>query len=74
MRNVKMTVKGSILTIEVDLSKRMGLSGSQKTMIIGSTDGSTKLEGDDQISVGLNVYTKDLTPADDGKAAKSGKK
>lgn len=68
MRNVKMTVKGTILTIEVDLSKRMGLSGSKKTMIIGSTDGSTKLEGDDQVSVGLNVYTKDLTePKDSGK-------
>lgn len=66
MRNVKMVVKGSILTIEVDLSKRMGLSSSQKSMIIASTDGSTKLEGDDQVSVGLNVYTKDLadpTPA-----------
>lgn len=70
MRNVKMTVKGTILTIEVDLSKRMGLSGSQKTMIIASTDGSTKLEGDDQVSVGLNVYTKDLTPPEDGSKAK----
>lgn len=66
MRNVKMTVKGSILTIEVDLSKRMGQSGSGKTMIIASTDGSTKLEGDDQISVGLNVYTKDLTEPKEG--------
>jgi len=65
MRNVKMTVKGDTLTIEVDLSKRLGLSQSQKTMIIASTDGSTKLEGNDQVSVGLNVYTKDLTPAKD---------
>lgn len=70
MRNVKMTVKGEVLTIEIDLSKRLGLSGSGKTMIIASTDGSTKLEGDDQISVGLNVYTKDLTPASEGGKAK----
>lgn len=68
MRNVKMTVKGTVLTIEVDLAKRLGLSQSKKTMIIASTDGSTKLEGDDQVSVGLNVYTKDLTePKEAGK-------
>jgi hypothetical protein len=70
MRNVKMTVKGTTLVIEVDLAKRLGPSGSGKTMIIASTDGSTKLEGDDQVSVGLNVYTKDLTPAEDGSKAK----
>lgn len=73
MRNVKMTVKGTILTIEIDLSKRMGPSGSGKTMIIGSTDGSVKLEGDDQVSVGLNVYTKDMTPAADEGGKKKGK-
>jgi hypothetical protein len=60
-----MTVKGNTLTIEVDLSQRNGLSGSGKTVIIGSTEGSVKLDGDhDQVSVGLNVYTKDLTVTD----------
>ena len=74
MRNVNMSVKSGILTITVDLTKRMGLSASQKTMIIASTDGSVKLEGEDQVSVGLNVYTKDLTPpADEGKSKGKGK-
>jgi hypothetical protein len=62
MKNAKMSVKGDILTIEVDLSQRNGLSGSGKTVIIASTEGSTKLDGDHaQVSVGLNVYTKDLS-------------
>lgn len=67
-KNTKMTVKGTILTIEVDLSKRFGKSQSEKTMIIGSTEGSVKLDGEyEGVSVGLNVYTKDMTEPKDGK-------
>jgi len=72
MKNVKMTVKGTMLTIEVDLAKRHGQSVSGKTMIIGTTEGSTKLDGEyEGVSVGLNVYTKDMTePKEAGKKGK----
>ena len=58
--NVKFSVKGTTLTIEVDLTKRGGLSSSGKTISIGSTNGNQKLPAPhDGISFGLNVYTKD---------------
>lgn len=71
MKNIKMTTKGDVLTIEVDLSQRHGESGSGKTMIIASTEGSVRLEGEHaSVSVGLNIYTKDKTPPENGKAGK----
>lgn len=67
-KNTKITVKGTTMTIEVDLSKRFGPSGSGKTMIIASTEGSMKLDGENEgVSVGLNVYTKDMTEPKEGK-------
>ena len=39
MKNVQMTVDGSILTIQVDLSKEFGPSSSGKTIIVVSTEG-----------------------------------
>lgn len=62
MRNVEMEVKGSVLTIRVDLTKRQGPSKSGKTIIIGSTDGIAKVAGAGApLMVGLNVFTE-LTP------------
>jgi ABC-type molybdate transport system ATPase subunit len=70
-KNCKMTVKGTVLTIEVDLSKRFGPSGSGKTMIIASTEGSVKLDAEyEGVSVGLNVYTKDMTEPKESKESK----
>jgi hypothetical protein len=40
MKNVQMTVDGSILTIQVDLSKEFGPSSSGKTIIVASTEGN----------------------------------
>jgi len=75
MKNAKMTVKGNVLIIEVDLSQRHGPSGSGKSMIIASTEGSVKLDGEhSQVAVGLNVYTKDMTEPDTGKGGKKGGK
>lgn len=56
MNNVKTTVNGKILTIEVDLSKDFGPSASGKTTQIASTLGNKPLG--DGISFGLNVYRK----------------
>lgn len=57
MKNVEMTVDGSILTMKVDLSKEFGPSSSGKTIIIASTEGNITIEGRLE-KVGLNVYKK----------------
>jgi len=57
MMNVKSTVKGTKLIIEVDLAKDFGKSKSGKTTIIASTKGNKPIEGTDAI-MGLNIYKK----------------
>lgn len=57
MKNVEMSVVGSILTIKVDLSKEFGRSASGKTTIIASSEGNVGV-GKDDIKMGLNVYRK----------------
>jgi hypothetical protein len=58
MRNVNMSVSGTILTITVDLSKPGELSSSGKTMVVSSTEGNTSIPDKPDFKVGLNVYTK----------------
>lgn len=59
MTNVSMTVKGSILTVQVDLSKSFGQSASGKSTIIASTQGSVTVPyKGKEIKLGLNVYAK----------------
>lgn len=55
MENLKMTLKGSILTIEVDLSKTQGKSKSGKSEIIATTSGNVAV-GKDGAKMGLNIY------------------
>jgi len=57
MKNVQMTVAGSILTITVDLTKEFGPSSSGKTIIIASTEGNVAVPERDE-KIGLNVYRK----------------
>ncbi len=57
MKNVQMTVDGSILTIQVDLSKEFGPSSSGKTISLPSTEGNVAVPDRDE-KVGLNVYRK----------------
>jgi hypothetical protein len=57
MKNVELTVEGTLLTIKVDLSKDFGPSSSGKTTIIASTEGNVSiLEREEKI--GLNIYKK----------------
>jgi ABC-type molybdate transport system ATPase subunit len=56
--NVKMEVKGNILTIKVDISERFGKSSSGKTTIIASTQGNVSIPEHDDVKIGLNIYTK----------------
>jgi hypothetical protein len=57
MKNVELTVEGTILTIKVDLSKDFGPSSSGKTTIIASTEGNVSLPGREE-KIGLNIYKK----------------
>ncbi len=56
MKNIKMTLKGATLLIEVDLSKEFGLSSSGKSVQIASTDGNVSVPGREEVKIGLNVY------------------
>ena len=58
MTNVTMDVKGTILTITVDLSKRNGLSSTGKSQVIATTKGNADIPGHPGVKLGLNVYTK----------------
>ena len=58
MKNIEMSVKGDILTITVDLSKRFGKSSSGKSVIVASTEGNQAVPGYDDIKAGINIYTK----------------
>lgn len=67
MDNIKATLKGNKLHLEIDLSERLGDSSSGKSVIIASTGGNVALGemegvavGEDQvdISLGLNCYIK----------------
>jgi len=57
MKNVELTVDGTILTIRVDLSKDFGPSSSGKTTIIASTEGNVSIPGREE-KIGLNIYKK----------------
>ena len=57
MKNVEMTVEGTLLTIKVDLSKEFGPSSSGKTIIVASTEGNVTISNREE-KVGLNVYRK----------------
>lgn len=55
---MKLDEKGKKLTIVVDLTQRHGMSKSQNTVTIASTEGNQRI-GLGDIAFGLNVYTKE---------------
>ena len=56
MKNVTLSVDGSKLTIEVDLSQNFGLSSSGKSIVIATSEGNKSVPGTEDIKIGLNVY------------------
>ena len=56
MKNVKLHVEGSTLTMTVDLSQEHGPSSSGKSITVASTEGSISVPGYEDIKVGLNIY------------------
>lgn len=57
MQNITTSIKGTTLTITVDLGKRFEKSKSGKTTIIASSQGNMPI-GDTGAVMGLNIYTK----------------
>ena len=57
MKNVEMTVEGTLLTIKVDLSKEFGPSASGKTTIIASTEGNITIPTREE-KIGRRAYRK----------------
>ena len=53
--NVVATLEGDKLTVEVDMSKDLGLSKTGRTRLVATTRGSVKL-ADTGASIGLNIY------------------
>jgi hypothetical protein len=58
MENVKMSVNGTKLTIEVDLAHRGAKSSTGKTVRVASTEGNIECPENPAIKVGLNIFTK----------------
>lgn len=57
-KNISYEVKDAKLTIVVDLKKENGKSKSEKTIIVGTTQGNSKFVGpnDEEYIMGVNVY------------------
>jgi hypothetical protein len=60
MENIEFKQDGNILTIKVDVSKRLRKSTSGKITIVASTNGNTAVavDGGQSIIAGINIYTK----------------
>lgn len=58
MDNINMSVKGNILTIEIDVSKRLGPSKSGKSEIIATTGPAVAIPEFRDVKIGINCYTK----------------
>jgi hypothetical protein len=56
MKNIEMSLDGTILTMKVDISKEFGASKSGKSITIASTEGNVSIPDAEEIKVGLNVY------------------
>lgn len=56
MKNIEMSLDGTILTMKVDISKEFGASKSGKSITIASTEGNVSIPDAEKIKVGLNVY------------------
>jgi len=56
MKNIEIEVKGSIMTVTIDLSKQFGRSASGKTTIIATTAGNVEVAPG--VNLGVNCYKK----------------
>lgn len=61
MRNVAISVKGTIATITIDLSKTYGPSSTGKSIIVASTQGTKSIPGT-EVKLGINAYLASDSP------------
>ena len=57
-KNIQAEVKGTTLTLVIDLSQDFGRSSSGKNVIVATTSGNHEVEGADGLVLGLNAYRK----------------
>ena len=55
MKNVKVTVKGDTLTLEINLKEKGDLSKSGNSMLVATSAGNAEVPGTD-LKFGLNVF------------------
>lgn len=61
MKNVKMAIKGSMLTLTIDMKQDFGVSKTGKTLTVASTGGFQPVpynEGGKSYSLNLNLCKK----------------
>ena len=56
MNNVEYTIKGSTLTITIDISQEGEESSSGKSIVIASTKGNKQIDAKKGLVLGLNLY------------------
>ena len=56
MKNINMSIKGKMLTIEIDLDQDFGPSKSGKTIVIATTSGNKEIKERPGVHIGVNVY------------------
>jgi len=58
MKNISVSRDGNTLTLTIDLSQEVGLSKSEKTMLVATTGGNEAVANVDgkQVYLGLNLY------------------
>jgi len=55
-KGLNIEVKGNILTITCDLSKKVGTSKSGNSTLYGTTSGNIDVPGKDGFKMGINIY------------------
>jgi hypothetical protein len=61
MRNLKCSIRKNILRIEIDLSKELGLTKSEQSIMIACSDGNAPLVEKNQLRpevLNLNLFRK----------------
>ena len=59
MDNIKLSQEGNELVIRIDVSKRLGLSKSEKSETVASTRGNKGIiVGNTEITLGVNAFIK----------------
>lgn len=57
MKNLNVSVKGSICTVTFDLTKLQGPSKTGKTTVVATTEGNISIPGHEDVKLGVNAYT-----------------